>query len=87
MLRTILATTFIVSGLSAPALAQGMMACDEASIMKTEEMAKAMTDPMKKSAMMLAMKEVDSAKMTMKEGKTEDCAKHLDNAMKATEAK
>lgn len=87
MLRTILATTFIASGLSAPALAQGMMACDEASIMKTEEMAKGMTDPMKKDAMMMAMKEVDSARMAMKEGKTDDCAKHLDNAMKATEAK
>lgn len=87
MLRTILATTFIVSGLSAPAFAQGMMACDEASIMKTEEMAKGMTDPMKKDEMMMVMKEVDSARMAMKEGKTDDCAKHLDNAMKATEAK
>jgi hypothetical protein len=55
--------------------------------MKTEEMAKGMTDPMKKDAMMMAMKEVDSAKMAMKEGKSDDCAKHLDNAMKATEAK
>jgi hypothetical protein len=63
------------------------MACDETSIMKTEEMAKGMTDPMKKDAMMMAMKEVDSAKMAMKDGKTDDCAEHLNNAMKATEAK
>ncbi len=87
MLKTILAATVLVSGLSAPVFAQGMMACDETSIMKTEEMAKGMTDPMKKDAMMMAMKEVDSAKMAMKEGKSDDCAKHLDNAVKATEAK
>jgi hypothetical protein len=43
-----------------------MMARDEASIMKTEEIAKGMTDPMKKGAMMMAMKEVDSAKIAMK---------------------
>ena len=87
MLKTIFAATALVSGLSAPAFAAGMMACDETSIMKTEEMAKGMTDPMKKDAMMMAMKEVDSAKMAMKDGKSDDCAKHLDNAMKATEAK
>lgn len=87
MFKTILATAALAASLSAPAFAQGMMACDEASIMKTEEMAKGMTDPMKKDAMMMAMQEVDSAKMAMKSGDTAKCSTHLDNAMKATEAK
>lgn len=87
MFKTIFATTALIASLSAPAFAAGMMACDDASIMKTEEMAKGMTDPMKKDQMMMAMKEVDSAKMAMKDGKTDDCSMHLDNAMKATEAK
>ncbi|MCV9998044.1 hypothetical protein OE766_07285 [Pararhizobium sp. YC-54] len=85
MFKTIFAATALVASLSAPALAAG--ACDDASVMKTEEMAKGMTDPMKKDAMMMAMKEVDSAKMAMKDGKTDECSMHLDNAMKATEGK
>lgn len=87
MFKTIFAATALLASLSAPAFAAGMMACDDASIMKTEEMAKGMTDPMKKDQMMMAMKEVDSAKMAMKDGKTTECSTHLDNAMKATEAK
>jgi hypothetical protein len=87
MIRTILAVTALTVGLSTPTLVLAMSTCDEASIMKTEEMAKGMTDPMKKDAMQMAMKEVDSAKMAMKDGKTEACSMHLDNAMKATETK
>lgn len=87
MFKTIFAATALIASLSAPAFAAGMMACDDASITKTEAMAKGMTDPMKKDSMMMAMKEVDSAKMAMKDGKTDDCSMHLDNAMKATEAK
>jgi hypothetical protein len=87
MFKTIFAATAIVASLSAPAFAAGMMACDDASIMKTEEMAKGMTDPMKKDSMMMAVEEVESAKMAMKAGDTAKCSTHLDNAMKATEAK
>ncbi|HTO30442.1 MAG TPA: hypothetical protein VL202_04565 [Pararhizobium sp.] len=87
MFKTVLAATALITILSAPAFAAGMTACDDASIMKTEDMAKGMTDPMKKDAMMMAMQEVDSARMAMKDGKMDDCSMHLDNAMKATEAK
>ena len=48
MFKMIFAAAALVASLSAPAFAAGMMACDDASIMKTEEMAKGMTDPMKK---------------------------------------
>ncbi len=87
MFKTILIASALAASLSAPSFAAGMMACDDASIMKTEEMAKGMVDPMKKDAMMMAVQEVESAKTAMKAGKTDDCAMHLDNAMKATEAK
>ena len=43
-------------------------------MMKVQEMIDADTDP--------AMKEVDMAKMAMKDGKMADCSMHLDNAMK-----
>jgi hypothetical protein len=61
-----------------------LQACDDASIMKMEEMAKGMTDPAMKDKMEMAMKEVEMAKMSMKDNKADDCMMHLDNAMKAT---
>ena len=60
------------------------VACDDASIMKAEEGAMAMKDPAMKESMEMAMKEVEMAKMAMKESKTDECAMHLDAAMKAT---
>jgi hypothetical protein len=48
-----------------------------------EEGAMAMKDPAQKDAMMMAMKEVEMAKASMKDGKMDDCSMHLGEAMKA----
>jgi hypothetical protein len=79
MSRTLIATA-ILAALAMPALADDMMMkCDDATMMKAEEHAKMM----KGDSMTMAMQEVDMAKTAMKDGKTDDCMKHLDKAMKA----
>jgi hypothetical protein len=82
MIRTIFAAALLV-GVAAPAFADEMMMCDDASIMKAEEAAK-MMDASHKNDMEMAMKEVDMAKASMKGGMKDDCMKHLDEAMKHT---
>jgi len=82
IMKTLFATlTFaVVTAFAAPSFADDMMKCDEASMMKVEHDAMAVTD---KGEMEAAMKEVDMAKAAMKDGKMDDCAMHLDGAMKA----
>ena len=84
MLKLLCAAAVLAIAGSAPAFADDMMACDDASMMKTNDMVMAMTDPAQKEHMDMAMKEVEMAKMAMKDGKMEDCSMHLDAAMKAT---
>lgn len=57
-----------------------MMKCDDASMMKMQGHMDAMTDPSKKD---MAMKEMQMAKDAMKAKKMDDCAMHMDGAMKA----
>lgn len=57
-----------------------MMKCDDASMMKMQSHMDAMTDPAKKD---MAMKEMQMAKDAMKAKKMDDCAMHMDGAMKA----
>jgi hypothetical protein len=83
MFKSLIAAAALTLALSSAALAEDMM-CDDASIMKAEEMAKGMTDPAMKDKMEMAMKEVDMAKMSMKENKMDDCKMHIGEAMKAT---
>ncbi len=83
MIKSLIAAAAVTLALSSAALAEDMM-CDDASIMKAEEMAKGMTDPAMKDKMEMAMKEVDMAKMSMKENKMDDCKMHIGEAMKAT---
>ncbi len=73
----------VVSGLWAvmPAQAAEMAMCDEATMMKADEMIKATTD---KGKMEMAMKEMDMAKMAMKDNKAEDCSMHLTKVMEET---
>jgi hypothetical protein len=78
MFKTTFAAIVVLGGLAAPALADDMMMCDDAHIMKAEEAAKML----KGDQMTMAMKDVDDAKMAMKEGKTEDCMMALEKAMK-----
>lgn len=83
MLKSLAAAGLVCIALTAPAFAEEMMKCDDASMMKMDEMMKAETDPAMKSGVEMAMKEMDMAKMSMKDAKTDDCMMHMDNAMKA----
>ena len=87
MIKSILTAAALVMSMTAASFAMEEMKCDDASIMKMEESAMAMKDPAMKESMEMAMKEVDMAKMAMKESKMDDCKMHLGNAMKATESK
>jgi hypothetical protein len=71
----------------APAHADDMMKCDDASMMKMQTEMDAMTDPAMKDHKEMAMKEVDMAKMAMKDGKTDDCSMHLTEASKQMKMK
>ena len=82
MMKTLFAATAMALAIAAPASAAEMAKCDDASMMKMEEAMKAGTDPAMKNDVEMAMKEVDMAKMAMKDGKMDDCSMHLDNAMK-----
>jgi hypothetical protein len=86
MTKTLLTVAALLVSVSF-ASAEDKMACDDAGIMKLEEMAMGMKEPAQKEAMEMAMKEVEMAKMSMKEKKAEDCMMHMDAAMKATEMK
>jgi hypothetical protein len=78
MYRTLI-TAIVLGAFSMPALAEDMMMkCDDAAMMQAEEHAKMMQG----ESMSMAMKEVDMAKMAMKDGKTDACMTHLDKAMK-----
>lgn len=87
MLRSLIAAGLLGLALTAPAYADEMAKCDDASMMKMDEAIKADTDPKMKEAAGMAMKELDMAKMAMKDGKMDDCSMHLTNAMKNMEMK
>lgn len=77
-MRKMLIAAAMLSAFSMPALAEDMMTCDEAAVMKAEEHAKGLTG----NTMDMAMEEVGMAKTAMKDGKSDECAKHLEKAMK-----
>lgn len=77
MFKTLIAAA-MAAALGTPVLAMEPMKCDNASMMKAEEHAKALKGDM----MTASMKHVDLAKTAMKDGKNDECAMHLDEAMK-----
>ena len=84
MIKTFFAAAAVLAFASTAAYsAEEKMACDDATVMKMEEGAMAMKDPAQKDAMMMAMKAVEMAKASMKDGKMDDCSMHLGEAMKA----
>ena len=87
MIKSILTAAALVMSMTASSFAMDEMKCDDASIMKMTESAMAMKDPAMKESMEMAMKEVDMAKMAMKDSKMDECKMHLDNAMKASAPK
>jgi len=68
---------------SGAAQAQMMATCNDETMMKAEKDLMGMTDPAMKDKMEMGMKELDMAKMAMKDNKEKDCSMHLDAAMKA----
>ena len=79
-----LITVVLVSlAFATPSFADEMAKCDADSLKKIEMELKAMTDPAMKDKMEMGMKELEMAMMSDKEKKMDDCAMHLDKAMKA----
>ena len=81
MIKTAIATALIAFAFTAPAFADEMMKCDDATMkMMHDDMDKGamtkMTDKMKEG-MEMAKKEMAMASDSMKANKMEDCSKHL----------
>jgi hypothetical protein len=83
MIKTLFTAVALVVCTASSSIAMDKMACDDASVTKMEEGAMAMKEPAQKDAMMMAMKAVEDAKTSMKDGKMDDCSMHLEEAMKA----
>ncbi|MGH6855450.1 MAG: hypothetical protein ACREDN_08520 [Aestuariivirga sp.] len=80
MIKTIVAASLLAVAFAAPAYAAEMVECDEASMMKLNEMIKADTDPAMKEAAAMATEQMEKAEMAMKHHDMEDCSKHLTKA-------
>ena len=78
MLKLTTAAALLALFAATPALADGMLACNDDGMMKVEMMMKEKTEMKANTAM--AMKENDMAMMAKKDGKMEDCAMHLNMA-------
>jgi len=63
-----------------PALAEEMMKCDDANMMKMDMMVKEANDPMMKTQMEMAMSEMTMAMDAKKAGKMDECEMHLNKA-------
>ena len=63
-----------------PALAEEMMKCDDANMMKMDMMVKEANDPMMKTQMEMAMSEMTMAMDAKKASKMDECEMHLNKA-------
>ena len=82
MLKTFAAVGLLAIAFAAPAYADDMAKCDDATIMKLADAIKADTDPKMKNDVDSATEEMKMAEAAMKDGKTDECSMHLTNAMK-----
>jgi hypothetical protein len=80
MLKFTLTAAFLAAVFAAPAMADDMMKCDDASMMKMDKQVEGVKDMAMKDK---AMKEMAMAKDSMKMNKMDDCKMHMDNAMKS----
>ncbi|WP_312366203.1 hypothetical protein [Ensifer sp.] len=80
--KSVAALAFVAS-LTAPALAQTSVVCDEASLMKAEQQIAQINDGAKKIE---SAKELTMAKDAMAASDLEKCKSHLDNAIKGMDA-
>jgi hypothetical protein len=83
MLKTVAMAGLFALAFAVPAFADDMAKCDDATMMKVDDAIKADTDPAMKNDVDMATKEMDMAKMAMKDGKMDDCSMHIGNAMKS----
>jgi hypothetical protein len=83
MLKTTLAAAFLSLAFIAPAYAADEMKCDDASMAKMKADMDAMTDPAMKDKKDAAMKEMEMAMASMKDGKADECMTHMKGAMDA----
>lgn len=87
MLKTFTAAALLGIAAIVPASAAEMMTCDDTSMMKVQAMIDADKDPAMMEQTEMAKKELEMAKMAMKDSKMDDCSMHMDGAMKALEMK
>ena len=78
-MKITLAAALVVAAFAAPATADDMMKCDDASIMKMDKDVEGMKDIAMKE---MAMKEMAMAKDAMKMNKADDCIMHMEKAHK-----
>jgi hypothetical protein len=77
MKKLMTATALLMVAFAAPTYAQDMAKCDDASMMAMQTHMDAMTDPAMKEHKEMAMKEMEMAKTSMKDGKMDDCTAHM----------
>ena len=82
MLKSLFAIAALGVALTAPAYAEDMMKCDDASMMKMSAMIKADTNPAMKKDVDMATQEMGMAKMAMKSHKMDECMMHMNMAKK-----
>jgi hypothetical protein len=86
MLKRTIAAVVLASVSAMPVFAaetmMKMAKCDDASMMKMQSQIDGMTDPMMKEKKEMASKEMMMAHDSMKAKKMDDCAMHMDKAMK-----
>ena len=80
MFKLIVATAIVTAGMAMPVFAAETVMCDDAHMVKAETAAKAA----KGDKMAMAMKDIDAAKLAMKDGKMDECKTHLEKVMKDT---
>ena len=80
MLKITLAAAVLAAAFAVPAMADDMMKCDDAAIMKMDKDVEGMKDMAMKE---MAMKEMTMAKDSMKMNKMDDCMMHMEKAHKS----
>ena len=80
MLKLIFAAGLLAGTVAMPAMADEMMKCDEATLMKMDKDVENIKDMASKD---MAMKELTMARDSMKMNKMDDCAMHMGNAHKS----
>jgi hypothetical protein len=82
MMKLLFGAAVLGLALTAPAYADDMMKCDDATMMMMQTEMDAVTDAAMMEKKEMAMKEMEMAKTSMKDGKMDDCTMHMGEAKK-----